>query len=272
MQPKIMSSLLMSLIVVLAACSPQAAFTPTVPPMTLTVFGAASLTDAFTEIGKNFEAAHPGVTVVFNFGASNQLAQQINQGAPADVFASANKAQMDVAIQSGRVISGTQQTFVKNRLVIIFPKENPGEIGTVNDLAQPSLKIVLAAKEVPVGQYSLDFLDKAAAEASLGASFKENVLKNVVSYEENVRAVLTKVALGEADAGIVYTSDINSESAKDVDQLAIPDALNTVASYPIAALNDSPNADVAQQFVDYVLGPEGQNVLEKFGFIPVTDQ
>jgi len=270
MQRKVVSLLLVSLIAVLTACGPQATSIPTAPPTTLTVFGAASLTDAFTEIGQNFEAAHLGVTVVFNFGASNQLAQQIDQGAPADVFASANKAQMEVVIQSGRVISGTQQTFVKNRLVVVFPKDNPGKISTLEDLAHPGLKMVLAAKEVPVGQYSLDFLDKAAAEASLGASFKEAALKNVVSYEENVRAVLTKVALGEADAGIVYTSDINSESAKNVDQLAIPDALNTIASYPIAALNDSPNVKVAQQFVDYVLGPEGQSVLEKFGFIPVN--
>jgi molybdate transport system substrate-binding protein len=269
LSPKVL--LLLSLTLLLVACVPPVAH-PIAKPTTLIIFGAASLTEAFTAIGQNFEAAHPGVTVVFNFGASNQLAQQLDQGAPADVFASANKSQMEVVIKSGRVVSGAEQTFVKNRLVVVFPKDNPGQLNVLTDLTQPGLKIVLAAKEVPVGQYALDFLDKAAAEAALGASFKEEVLQNVVSYEENVRAVLTKVALGEADAGIVYTSDINSESAKTVDQLAIPDALNTIAAYPLAALNDSPHPDLAQQFVAYVLSPEGQTVLEKFGFIPVTGQ
>ena len=177
------------------------------------VFAAASLTEPFGEIGKSFEAAHPGVTVVYNFAGSQQLAQQINAGAPADVFASANKKQMGATIDAGSVISGTQQIFARNRLVVIYPKDNPAGLKDLNDLANPGLKLVLAAKEVPVGQYTLDFLDKAAADPALGTTFKDAVLKNVVSYEDNVKNVLTKVALGEADAGIVYLSDISGADA-----------------------------------------------------------
>jgi molybdate transport system substrate-binding protein len=237
--------------------------------ITLNVFAAASLTDAFNEIGQNFAAAHPGVEVVFNYAGSNQLAAQIGEGAPADVFASANAAQMNVAIESGRIMTGTQRTFVRNRLVVVTPGDNPAGLTGLQDLAAPGLNLVLAAQEVPVGQYSLDFLDKAEADGSLGAGYKDAVLANVVSYEENVRAVLTKVSLGEADAGIVYTSDVGA-AAEGVTQIEIPDNLNTIASYPIAPLSDSPNLELAQQFMDYVLAPEGQQVLVKYGFIATT--
>ena len=159
--------------------------------ITLNVFAAASLTNAFGEIGANFAAANPGVAVVFNFAGSNQLATQIGEGAPADVLASANGTQMNVAIASGRVISGTQRTFVRNRLVIATPADNPAGLTGVQDLATPGVKLLFAAKEVPVGQYALDFLDKAEADGALGAGYKAAVLDNVVSYEQNVRAVLT---------------------------------------------------------------------------------
>jgi len=238
------------------------------PASDLTVFAAASLTEAFAGLGKQFEAEHPGVTVVFNFASSNQLAQQINQGAPADVFASANRTQMQAAIDAGRIVSGTQQTFVRNRLVVIYPLDNPAGLRALQDLATPGVKVVFAAREVPIGQYSLDFLDKAADDASLGGSFKEGVLANVVSYEENVRAVLIKVVLGEADAGIVYTSDITGDNANQVGRIDIPDTLNTIATYPIAALSDSEQPQLAQAFVDLVLSPAGQDLLEQYGFIP----
>lgn len=238
--------------------------TPDAQPVALTVFAAASLTDGFTEIGQHFEAAHPGVTVAFNFTGSNQLATQINEGAPADVFASANAAQMDVAIESGRVDAGAAQIFVTNRLVVVIPADNPAGIASLQDLAQPETLIVLAAEEVPVGRYSLEFLDKAAADPAFGTTFKDDVLGNVVSYEENVRSVLNKVALGEADAGIVYSSDMFGASG--VQQLDIPDALNILAEYPIAALNDSAYGDAAAAFVDTVLGAEGQAILANFGF------
>jgi molybdate transport system substrate-binding protein len=199
------------------------------------------------------------------------LAQQLGQGAPADIFASANKKQMEVAIlEAGRVISGTERTFVRNRLVVIYPADNPAGLTQLQDLTRPGLKLILAAQEVPVGQYSLDFLDKAAQDPAFGATFKEDVLKNVVSYEENVKSVLTKVSLGEGDVGIVYTSDISGDGAAQVGRLDIPDPLNTIASYPIAVVGDSAYPTQAQAFVEFVLSPIGQEVLARYGFIPVT--
>lgn len=262
----------MGLILLVTACSPmvrpeQGSVAPAGEPVTLTVFAAASLTDAFGEIGKNFEAAHPEVKVTFNFAGSQQLAQQLGQGAEADVFASANKKQMDVAVQAGRVVSGTAQTFVRNRLVVVLPKENPAQISALADLAKAGIKLVFADKAVPVGQYALDFLDKATSDGSLGAGYKAAVLANVVSYEENVKAVLTKVTLGEADAGIVYTSDITTAAGDKVQRIDIPDALNTIATYPIALISNSPHVELAQQFVEYVSAPEGQALLVKYGFI-----
>lgn len=234
----------------------------------LSIFAAASLADAFDEIGRGFEANNPGVSLSFNYGGSNQLAQQIVQGAPVDVFASANQRQMDVVIESGQVVSTTQRTFVRNRLVVVFPADNPAKIRTLNDLAKPGIKLVLAAEAVPVGQYALDFLQKASEAAEFTEAYREMVLANVVSYEENVRAVLSKVELGEADAGIVYTSDISGDAADRVGDLDIPDELNTIAAYPIAAIKESDNAAMAQRFVDYVLSEEVQAVLAGYGFIP----
>ncbi len=252
------------------AATPTVAPTATPEPVTLNVFAAASLTDAFGEIKANFETANPEVTVAYNFAGSNTLAQQLGEGAPADVFASANKTQMTVAIDAGRIVTGTTQIFVRNRLVVIVPKDNPAGLETLQDLAKPGLKLILAAKDVPVGQYSLDFLDKAVTDATFGAGFKDDVLANVVSYEDNVRSVLTKVALGEGDAGIVYTSDISGDAAAAVVSVEIPDELNTIAQYPIGAVQDSANLAVAQAFVDYVLSPEGQAILERYGFIPAA--
>lgn len=240
------------------------------PVAALNVFAAASLTEAFNEMGQTFSAEHPGVTLTFNFAGSQQLAQQLGQAAPADVFASANKTQMQVAIDVGRIISGTQKTFVRNRLVVIYPGDNLAGLTQLQDLAKPGLKLILAAKEVPVGQYSLDFLGKAITDTAFSPTYMDDVLKNVVSYEENVRSVLTKVSLGEGDAGIVYTSDITGESADKVGRLDIPDSLNTLATYPIATVSDSAAPAQAQAFVDYVLSPAGQAVLEKYGFIPAV--
>ncbi len=251
----------------LIACSSQATMLQT-QPVELTISAASSLTDPFTQIGKQFEATNPGVKVVFNFAGSDKLAQQINEGAPVDIFASANKTQMANVISGGRVISGTQQIFARNRLVVIYPKTNRAGIKTLSDLARPGLKIVLANPSVPIGSYSLNFLGKASLLPEYTNSYSQSVIANVVSYEENVRAVLGKVALDEADAGIVYTTDITKESAQNLATIEIPDALNTIASYPIATIRDRPNVAVAQRFMAYVLSAEGQQTLAQYGFIP----
>ena len=275
MRNKALSFLMLLALLMSAACAPQATSTPATEPTaapqprTLTVLAAASLTESFTELGALFEFRNPGVTISFNFAGSQQLAQQLDQGAPADVFASANKKQMDVAIESGRVLENAAKIFVTNRLVVVFPKDNPAGLSALTDLSKPGLKLVLADQSVPVGQYSLDFLEKASQDEQFGAAFKDDVLKNVVSYENNVKVVATKVSLGEADAGIIYVSDITVDISNQVGRLDIPDALNTIAAYPIATISDSQHPDLAAAFISLVLSPEGQQVLAKYNFIPV---
>jgi molybdate transport system substrate-binding protein len=177
---------------------------------------------------------------------------------------------MNVVIKGGEIISGTQRTFVRNRLVVVYPKDNPGKLAALKDLANPGLKLVLANKSVPVGAYALAFLDKASKLPEYTTEFSPTVIKNVVSYEENVKAVLSKITLGEADAGIVYTTDAATVTDGSIGTLDIPDNLNTIASYPIAATKNAKNPDLAKKFVDYVLGPDGQQVLVKYGCIPTT--
>lgn len=235
----------------------------------LTVFAAVSLTEAFTELGKQFEATHPGVKVLFNFAGSQQLVQQLAQGAPADIFASANMRQMDEAVASGRVPAGSSRLFAENRLVVVFPDDNPAGVASLHDLAKPGLKLVLAAPAVPVGAYTLYFLEKASATVGYGATYSPTVLSNVVSYEANVRGVLSKIMLGEADAGVVYLSDVMAQTADAVSSLEIPDELNMVARYPIAPLLDARRPELAQAFIALVLSPEGQAVLVEHGFLPV---
>ena len=238
---------------------------------TLSVLAAASLTGPFTELGRQFEAQHPNTKLEFSFAGSQQLAQQISQGAPADVFASASQKNMDTVVQAKRVAKDSARIFVKNRLVVIYPDENSANLKRLNDLGLPGLKLIFAGPDVPVGQYSLDFLDKATKDPAFSATFKSDVLKNVVSYEENVKAVYTKVALGEADAGIVYLSDITPEGAGQIGRLEIPDTLNVIAVYPIAAITDSNHPDLAKAFIELVLSPAGQQVFQKYHFIPVSE-
>ncbi len=253
----------------LPTAAPVVVPTVEVPEGKIIVLAAASLTESFTEIGKLFEQKNPNTTVEFGFGGSQQLAQQIQQDAPVDVFASASKKYMDAVIELGQVTQETQKVFAENKLVVIYPKQNPAGMKDIKDLSKPKLKLVLAAKEVPVGQYSIEFLTKAAADHTFGVDFQDLVLKNVVSYEDNVKSVLAKVSLGEADAGIVYFSDVTGDAKNKVDMLAIPDALNTVAKYPIAALNNSKTPELAEMFVEFVMSSTGQEILAKYGFISV---
>lgn len=235
---------------------------------TLTVMAAASLTEAFTEIGKQFEAENPGITVLFNFAGSQTLAQQIVEGAPADVFASANQKQMQVVIDGNGAEAANVSLFVENELVVVVPQDNPAQITQLQDLAKPGIKLVLADSSVPVGQYSLEFLTKASQNSSFWAGYEANVLKQVVSYEANVRAVLSKVALGEADAGIVYSSDVLASD--QVQKITIPAEFNIIAQYPIVALKNSPAPEAAEAFIKFVLSNSGQDILAKYGFKPIV--
>ena len=231
---------------------------------TLTVFAAASLTEAFTEIGANFDTANQGVTTTFNFAGSQALRTQIEEGAPADVFASANQTEMDALITSAHVAGGTPQVFLTNELVVIMPADNPAGLESLESLAKSGVKIVIAAEEVPVGRYARQALE--SMNGRFGSDFSSTVLANVVSNEDNVRQVVTKVQLGEADAGIVYTSD--AVAAPDLQTIEIPAELNVIAQYPIAALTESANAELSEAFIAYVLSADGQAILEKWGFAP----
>lgn len=219
---------------------------------TVTVFAAASLTESFTRIGKDFEAANPGAKVTFNFAGSSALATQINQGAPADVFASAAPANMKTVTDAGNG-AGTPTTFVKNQLVIALPKGNPKGITGLADLTRPGLKVALCAEAVPCG---------AAAKKALAAA---NVKITPVTLEQDVKGALSKVKLGEVDAALVYRTDAKASTA-DVDGVEFPESAGAVNEYPIIVLKNATNKPAAQAFVGYVLSDKGRAVLTGAGF------
>lgn len=221
----------------------------------LVVHAAASLTDAFGDVQQAFTEQHPDVTVTYNFAGSQQLAQQLTSGAPGDVFASANQRQMDVVTEAG-LLEGESRPFIGNVLAIAVEPGNPLGIQALADLARPDVTVVLAAEEVPAGQYAKEALDSAGVQVT------------PASLETDVRAVLQRVALGEADAGIVYTSDVTA-AEQDVEAVTIPDDQNVPATYPIATLADAPNPDAAAAFVDFVLSGDGQEILVEYGFTPL---
>lgn len=236
---------------------------------TIIVFAAASLTDAFEEAADAFEAANPGSAVVFNFAGSSDLAAQLAEGAPADVFASANVRQMNAARDAGR-IDGIPAIFARNRLVLIVPVDNPAGIATLDDLATPGVKLIVAAPDVPVRDYTDRLLERLAADPAYGERYRAAVIANIVSEEQNVRQVAAKIALGEGDAGIVYRSDVTPDIADDVIAIPIPDALNTIASYPIALTNDSEQPELARTFIAFLLSDDGQAILMRWNFDGAT--
>ncbi len=249
------------LALLLAACGGGAsdgAGTPDPAPRgEVVVFAAASLTEAFEQIGERFTQANPGLTVTYNFAGSQQLAGQIVEGAPADVFASANQRQMDVVGEAG-LIAGESRPFASNLLAIAVEPGNPLGIGGLADLATPDLVLVLAAEEVPAGRYAQEALDAAGVEVS------------PASREPDVRAVLSRVALGEADAGIVYASDV-AAAGGEVEGVPIPADDNVRATYPVAALADAPNPEGARAFADFVRSADAQGILADHGFAPAED-
>ena len=258
--------LLFGLAVSLAACDGSGGGRQQTESSTLTVLAASSLTEAFGELEGMFEEQNPGTDVRTSFGGSSELLAQIQQGAQADVFASADEAKMDAAVQDG--LANKPKTFARNRPVVIIPKDNPAGIGELRDLAKPGTRLVLAQDGVPIAEYAKDVLSNAGSE--YGGDFEQRVMDNVVSREANVRASANRVALGEADGTFVYVTDVTSDISDKVQVIEIPEDLNVLATYPIATLKESQNPELAQEWVDLVLGDEGQGVLEKYGFEPVS--
>ena len=236
-----------------AAVSTEASATPAVQG-DVTVFAAASLTAAFTEIGDAFKAENPDANVVLNFAGSSDLVTQITEGAPADVFASADLQNM-TKVTDASLNAAEPVVFATNIAEIIVGAGNPKGVTGVADLADPTdLIVVQCASEVPCGSYAEQIYEKAG------------ITVTPASFEENVKAVVTKVTLGEADAGIVYATDVTA-AGTDAEGVAIPEDVNVVAEYPIAPLAEAPNADGAQAFVDFVLSEPGQSILASFGFL-----
>jgi molybdate transport system substrate-binding protein len=233
-----------------SAAEPTTATTPA--SGAITVFAAASLTDAFNELGAAFQADNPQAEVTFNFAASSALVSQINEGAPADVFASADEANMKKLTAAGGN-GAAPVIFANNKVQIIVAKGNPKGIRSVEDLSDPDLLVVNAAPQVPIGAYAQQVFDKAG------------ITVTPVSLEENVKAVVTKVTSGEADAGVVYSTDVTAAGGR-AEGVDIPDDLNVIATYPIAVTREAPNAAGAAAFIEFVTGAGGQAILAGHGF------
>jgi molybdate transport system substrate-binding protein len=253
---RILSALAVVAVLGLAGCGdgdvPAASASAAGVTGSVTVFAAASLTESFNQIGKDFEAANPGTKVTFSFAGSSQLATQINEGAPADVFAAASPTTMKTVTDAGNG-DGTPVTFVRNQLVVAVPKGNPKGVTGLADLTKPGVKVALCAEQVPCG---------AAAKKALDAA---GVKLTPVTLEQDVKQALSKVKLGEVDAALVYRTDAKA-AASDVDGVEFPESAGAVNDYPMVVLKDAPNKAAARAFVTYVRSDKGQAVLTAAGF------
>jgi molybdate transport system substrate-binding protein len=237
---------------------------------TLNVFAAASLTESFTALAKAFQSRHQDLAVRFNFAGSQQLVTQLEQGAAGDVIATADERWMSEASAHG-LLAGTPVTFAVNRLVVIVPRGNPARIDRLEHLARPGVKLVLGAGATPIGKYSRDVLRNLSRDALFGKEFARRTLGNLVSEEDNVKSVVAKVQLGEADAGIVYRSDVSASVARFVRVIEIPEDSNVFARYPIAALRGARAPDAAREFIALALSPQGQALLRRNGFMAAPE-
>ncbi len=231
---------------------------------TLTIYAATSLTDAFEELTAAFLRDQPEADIVLNFASSSKLAAQLMAGAPADIFASANSAQMELVVADGRISAGAVKSFASNQLALIAPADNPAEITGIEDLGGKRLLLVLAVTGTPIRDYTNAMFH--SYEDEYGVDFAKRVMENLVSEESNVRQVVARIALGEADAGIVYQTDVTNEIRDDLLRFPIAQRHNQIASYPIAALDDTALPELAQAFIDFVRSEAGQLILAGFGF------
>jgi len=254
----------------LAACggstsSTTSTATTALAVTTLNVFAAASLKESFNVIAARYTRTHPNIMIKLNFAGSQILEQQIASGAPADVFASADQTNMQKAVDAGLV--GNSQVFVKNKLTVIIPAANPGNINSLKDLSRKGVKIDIGAPAVPAGKYSLQVLARMAQSSNYGPAYENAVKANFVSQETDVKAVVNKVQLGEVDAGFVYVTDVTAAVSNKIKMIDIPDNFNVIAQYPIAVTKSSAHSTDARAFVQYILSPEGQAVLQQYHFI-----
>jgi molybdate transport system substrate-binding protein len=232
--------------------------------VTLNVFAPAALTEAAQQLGAAFESANPGVKVAFELGHSPTQREQLEQGATPDVFISASRKDMDAAAEKQLVVADQVQVFARNKLIVILPPGNPAQIQTLADLAKPGVQLLIGTPDIPIGSATLSLLDKL--NTSIAPDFKERVMANVVSQELGVKPIVSKISLGEADAGIVYVSD--AVAAPTLTTLAVPDESNVIVVFTIAPVTAAPHPQEAAAFVASVLSPEGQAMLAAQGFLP----
>jgi len=257
------------LALLLAAGCTSAGTTPTAEKNKLTVFAAASLTGAMTDIAKAYEALHPDTKIVLNFDGSQALRTQIEQGAHADLFLSANTKHMTALQEEGLIVNDSVKTFAKNKLALIVPRENRANITGLPDLAQPNIRLVMGTKDVPFGDYTRQALGKMANDSAYGPAYSDAVMNNVVSEDPAVTALIAHIRVGEADAGIAYASDVNEGDRALITTFPIPDKYNVIASYPLGIVQDSTVQDRAAAFVQFIKSPEGNAILTRYGFSPV---
>jgi len=235
----------------------------------LTVFCGAGLTGALSEIGGIYENA-TNISVEFNFDGVPALRSQIEQGAYADILVSANLKHMNALKSEGFINNSTVEVFARNKVAIIVPNDNPASITGLKDLASPGVKILMGTKDLPAGDYALQVLDKLAADPEYGPAYRESVLSNVVSQETTVNRIVSKIALGEADAGFAFISDVSPQMVGKVTRILIPEKCNVVGDFPVAVLSQSKYPVEAQAFLDMIMSTEGQSILGKYGFIPAV--
>ncbi|RXE55826.1 molybdenum ABC transporter substrate-binding protein [Methanoculleus taiwanensis] len=261
--------LLIAAVIAVAGCTGTTEAPPSKEQTTLTVFTAASLTGAFTDIGKAYEAENRNVKIDLVFDGSQALRTQIEQGASPDVFVSANVKHMKALEDAGFMENGTVELFVENSLAVIVPVDNPAKIATLADLTKPGVKLVIGTKDVPFGSYTRQVLDKMANSSAYGPAYKEAVMGNVISEETAVSSVVPKLTLGEADAAFVYKSDVKQEDRDKLTRIDIPAVYNVVAQYPLGILAESQQKDAAAAFIAFVRGTDGSAILTEYGFDPI---
>ncbi|WP_321504279.1 molybdate ABC transporter substrate-binding protein [uncultured Methanoregula sp.] len=236
----------------------------------LTVFAAASLTGVMTDIAKAYEAVHPDRKIVLNFDGSQALRTQIEQGAHADLFLSANTKHMTALQGEGLIVNDSVKIFAKNKLALIVPKENRANITGLSDLAHPGIRLVMGTKEVPFGDYTRQTLGKMANDSAYGPGYRDAVMNNVVSEDPAVTALVAHIRVGEADAGIAYASDVSEGDRALITTLPIPDKYNVIAEYPLGIVQGSAVQDRASAFVQFIESPKGNAILTRYGFTPVV--
>jgi molybdate transport system substrate-binding protein len=238
---------------------------PTPAPVELTVYGAASLKAALEQAKAAYETANPGATVTISTDSSSALETQIEQGAPADLFLSADKTNPQKLVDAG-LADGATVTFAGNKLTIVVPADNPAGIASPADLAKVGVKVIAAGDTVPITKYATQLVANLAKESGYPADFVAAYTANIASKEDNVKAVIAKIELGEGDAGIVYVTDAKASSK--VKTIDVPDSANVPATYDGVVVRASTNAAAARAFLDWFAGPDGQAILGGLGFLP----